>query len=557
MVGAPLVGTVLAGRYRLERVIGAGGMGAVYEATQLDLGRKVAVKVLHDVDPRAITRLRQEASTAGTLSCPYVVSIFDFQAQPNEPAFIVMELLVGESLAHRLARTGPLPVPEACRVAMEALIGLDAAHRSGIIHRDIKPSNLWLASGRGMEGHVKVVDFGIAKGVDVGAGQTTTGSLVGTPAYLSPEQLRGLSATDRSDQHAMGVVLYEMITGARPWRAHGMALLAEILEHVPPSLTLMAPHIPPALAAVVARALAKDPAGRFASADDMRQALAPFVMGLGSERSPSLQPPHASAPPTIGPSTPSTVGAMALPSFGPPPMEPPAPPLTPSQDSGSSRARIFVVAMSAVLLPALGIGGLFAARHMAGANAPDTSPAPADAGDHAAVNARPLVPSATASTSAAPVETAKHATPDTRPDAQRADAGAVDPRMKPKCECLDRRGRLICLRPMTPRCACDTPEGLTMCPVKWRESRCPTTTFVVGHSSVGTNYSGPGLKSGASCDGFYRTEERNDIPAKGKLDCSTCYGSAYEAAVPNTPCSGIHEGMDATGGTATGVWVCD
>jgi serine/threonine-protein kinase len=312
-------------------------MGAAFEATQLDLGRTVALKVLLDVDVRGIARLRQEALTAGSLSCPHVVSIFDFQAPDGEPPFIVMELLPGHSLAKLLHHEPMLRAPRAARIASQMLIGLEAAHRAGVVHRDVKPSNTWLVFGPGIDEHVKMLDFGVAKTLDGGASlHTTTGSVLGTPAYLAPEQLRGEPLDARVDIHAMGVVLFEMLTGARPWRADAGSIFVEILEGRPPPVHLLVPAIPEELSRIVARALAKAPSDRFARASDMRMALEPFadttasrpstvIGGLGVEtgalRGPERLPISA---PTMGTADPSPFGGAPVAAGAAPPTLAPA-----------------------------------------------------------------------------------------------------------------------------------------------------------------------------------------------------------------------------------------
>ncbi|MBS2011386.1 MAG: serine/threonine protein kinase [Deltaproteobacteria bacterium] len=523
-----LVGRTLGGRYRLDRSIGVGGMGAVFQATQLDLGRAVAVKVLLDVDERAIARLRQEALAAGALSCPYVVSIFDFQAPPGEPPFIVMELLAGESLAQLLAREGRLAVDRACRIAVEALVGLDFAHRAGVTHRDIKPSNLWLSSGRGMEGHVKVLDFGIAKLVDDRDGvRTTTGSLLGTPAYLSPEQLRGHPADERSDQHAIAVVLFEMLTGARPWQSQGVALYAEILERVPPSVEQLAPHVPRELAAVIARGLAKDPAARFASADEMRMYIAPFARGGDASR--SLLPP--SMPPWQPAAAAATPAPHATPAHAP--LPPPAP--------SKSSAWVFVLFAALVLVPGALAGAYFAGQHVAGA-AGDPN-----AADASGIKATPSVTttSSGSSTSAQPVTPG----PTPTPSAARQPPPVTASKTKPKCECIDARGSLLCQRPMIAQCNCEAPGGFSLCPVK-RDAAdsCP--------AGAGRNRTGATLKHGDACTGF-NGDGKNTV-LQGKLDCLICYGHPKEPAVPNTPCQGIRQAASTPDERGTGgLWVCD
>ncbi|MCW5812900.1 MAG: protein kinase [Labilithrix sp.] len=268
-----LIGSVLGGRYRVLRRVGAGGMGAVFEAEQLDLRRRVALKVLAELDPQSVARLQQEAMTAGGLQSQHVVAIFDFQL--GAPPFLVMELLTGESLSTLLRREGQLEASRATRIAAQMLAGLEAAHRVGITHRDVKPSNVWISRSAAGEEHVKLLDFGIAKMHDVPGGvRTATGHFLGTPSYMAPEQLRGQPADARSDIHAVGVVLFEMLTGARPWRgANAPALPFEIIEHVPPPLDALVPATPRALAAAVARALEKDPSVRFVTAAEMAQTL--------------------------------------------------------------------------------------------------------------------------------------------------------------------------------------------------------------------------------------------------------------------------------------------
>ncbi|MBS2012242.1 MAG: serine/threonine protein kinase [Deltaproteobacteria bacterium] len=491
-------------------------MGAVYQATQLDLARAVAVKVLLDLDPRGAARLRQEALTAGGLSCPYIVSIFDFQSPPGEPPFVVMELLAGESLAAALERQRALPVDEACRIAIEALIGLDFAHRAGVVHRDIKPSNIWLSSGRGMEGHVKLLDFGIAKYVaDAEGVQTTTGSLLGTPAYLSPEQLRGHEAGDRSDQHAIGLVLFEMLTGSRPWRSQGVALFAEVLERVPPMVTEAAPHVPFELARIIARALAKDPLARFANADELRQALVPFARGSALASSYPSMPPPAAVPQVS-----SGVVAGAT-----------------TAGRGTTIALVVALVALVVVIPVTAFGVYYLTRtdpSAGGAPSLASSPRPASgSASSSAVGTAPPAPSS---------GPAPSAVASAQPKA--ASGGAK----KSKCLCLDARSRLVCPRALVPRCSCENPSTI-----------CPVPTDAHGDCPARNNFgafTGPGLKSGATCNGFVN-EGGKAVPASGKLSCLACYGQPKEAAVPGTVCKGMREGTEAPDFSREGLWVCD
>ncbi|AKU96730.1 Serine/threonine protein kinase [Labilithrix luteola] len=324
-----MVGRILGSRYRVVREIGTGGMGWVFEAEQLGLSRTVALKVLRNADARSLGRLRQEALTAGALRSPHVVAVFDFCAEPDEPPFLVMELLEGESLSSLLKRTRKLPPALAARIASHVLAGLDAAHQAGIVHRDVKPSNIWITRSLA-DDVVKLLDFGIVKSMqddDAKGFATTVGSVLGTPSYVSPEQLRGMPVDARTDLHALGVVLHEMLTGRKPWVTETVALFKEILDRVPPHLSFLAPEVPTGLGDIVARALEKDPAARFQNAAEMLAALAPYAQGAGR----SIPPPA----PTRGMTAvmgPATQRVSNVPTTAPlePPIVLPPPPRTPS-----------------------------------------------------------------------------------------------------------------------------------------------------------------------------------------------------------------------------------
>jgi serine/threonine protein kinase len=273
-------GIVLGGRYRLESVLGRGGMGTVYVAVQEDLGRRVALKVLDPLlsaDPAQVERFRRESQAAALAHHPNVVQITDFQWLPGEPPILVMELLAGESLARRIERVGPLSAGEAARIASQILSALEAAHAAGIVHRDLKPENVHLGTIPAVGEIAKVLDFGIAKLVGHER-VTATGALLGTPAYMAPEQVRGEAVDPRTDLYGVGAVLYHALTGALPHTADSAsAMLYAILQKEPIPLATVRPDLPAGLVSVVGRALAKDPAYRFQSAAEMRAALAPFV----------------------------------------------------------------------------------------------------------------------------------------------------------------------------------------------------------------------------------------------------------------------------------------
>jgi eukaryotic-like serine/threonine-protein kinase len=255
---------LLGDRYRLVRMIGSGGMGAVWEAEDETLGRPVAVKVLSEslaAGEGAVRRFEREAQAAARLSGPYIAAVYDFGRSEGRP-YIVMELVRGETLADRLAREGPLPPQEASRIATQVAEALEEAHRAGIVHRDVKPGNVMLTPA----GDVKVMDFGIAAAAWAER-VTTSGLVLGTPSYLAPEQAKSEKTTPASDVYALGAMLYEMVAGRPPFVAESPVAVA--LAHVrddPRPLDQVADGVPPDLASASMAALAKDPAERPQSA---------------------------------------------------------------------------------------------------------------------------------------------------------------------------------------------------------------------------------------------------------------------------------------------------
>jgi hypothetical protein len=268
----------LAERYVLESEIARGGMAIVYKARDDVLARPVAVKVLHSQladDAAFLERFRFEALAAARLAHPNIVSIYDTGAEQTEADamthhFIVMEYCGGGSLADHLVREGSLRPERAAEVGGSVCEALAYAHRSGVIHRDIKPANVLVAEGGGL----KVADFGIAKAAFADGDVTTTGSILGTVTYLSPEQLRGEEPDQRSDLYSLGVTLYELLAGRPPFEEETqMAIAMKHLREEPPSLRSVKGGIPRGLESVVSKAMAKDPDARFQSAQDMRTAL--------------------------------------------------------------------------------------------------------------------------------------------------------------------------------------------------------------------------------------------------------------------------------------------
>ncbi|HEX5240267.1 MAG TPA: protein kinase, partial [Candidatus Limnocylindrales bacterium] len=265
------IGTVLGGRYRLVELLGQGGMATIYRARDSQLERDVAVKVLrpeYGADPDFVARFRQEAQSAASLNHPNVVAVFDYGTDPAGP-YIVMELVDGEDLASIVRRGGPLPPRQAARLTAQVARALAAAHGHGIVHRDVKPGNVLVAR----DGRVKVTDFGIARALSESA-LTLPGTTLGSVHYFSPEQARGELATEASDIYSLGIVLYELLTGRRPWEGDSAAAIATArLTGTVPSPSSVRSGIPAALEAVDRRALALRPEDRFASATEMAEAL--------------------------------------------------------------------------------------------------------------------------------------------------------------------------------------------------------------------------------------------------------------------------------------------
>jgi serine/threonine protein kinase len=277
----PMQGKVLAGKYRIDRTIGEGGMGVVYEAFHLRLRQRVAIKVLRPhilAHPEFVARFEREARAAATLESPYVAKVLDVDTSPQGLPYMVIEFLEGNDLAEELARRGRFPVQEAVALVMEACVPIALAHALGIIHRDLKPSNLFLAK-KGHERVLKLLDFGISKVLaEKDAKETSSFQTLGTPHYMSPEHIRSASDVDRrSDIWSLGVILYELLTGTEPFRGDPAQVIAAIVaDPVPPPRTRN-PDIPEALEAVIMRALEKDPNKRFPDVRAFTKALAPFA----------------------------------------------------------------------------------------------------------------------------------------------------------------------------------------------------------------------------------------------------------------------------------------
>jgi serine/threonine protein kinase len=271
-----LVGSTVAGKYHIDRLIGRGGMGAVFQATNAGIGKRVALKFLGastSKDSDAATRFQREAEAASLAESPHIVQIFDSGRSEQGLPFLVMELLTGEDLRARLRREGRLDVEAAVRIGIQVLKALRQAHAAGIVHRDLKPDNVFLCRRDDEPSFVKIVDFGISKlqqhaGVDT---LTHKGAVLGTAFYMSPEQAQSFPDIDgRTDLFSVGAILYEMLTGEPPHSAPTFeAVLIAICTKDAADVRAKAPEVPEKLARVIARALSRDRDQRYASAAEM------------------------------------------------------------------------------------------------------------------------------------------------------------------------------------------------------------------------------------------------------------------------------------------------
>jgi eukaryotic-like serine/threonine-protein kinase len=286
-----VIDSIIGDRYRVVRLLGAGGMGSVYEATDVESGRRVAVKVITADQAKNRTlmgRFEREAKAATGIATPHIVRVEGggVDAASGFP-YLVMELLEGEDVLQLLRRLGPLPPDLALRIAAQACIGLQRAHDERIVHRDIKPANLFLARGGRGDRVVKLLDFGIAKikpdptqDSAETAGLTNTGSMLGSPLYMSPEQARGHRDLDfRADIWSMGVVLYQVLSGRTPHQESETLgeLIISICTELPPPLQEVAPWVRPEVAAIVHGAMRLDPTERFQTAAQMLAAIQPLL----------------------------------------------------------------------------------------------------------------------------------------------------------------------------------------------------------------------------------------------------------------------------------------
>ena len=279
-----IIGEVIGGRFKLIKSLGSGGMGEVFVAENISIGMRVAVKLLRPellANPEFRQRFQNEAQAVASIEHPNVARFFDLVV--GDPTFIVMEYVRGVTLADRI-RLGALPIERALAIAQRLCWGLDAAHAAGVVHRDLKPANVLLAPDAEHGETPKLIDFGLAK-LAAAAGDsqlTRTGQIIGTPAYMSPEQIKGEKIDGRADVYALGCVLFEMLTGRTPFAsgADDVQILYRQMHEAPPSLGKLLPDVPSALDALMHKVLQKDPSLRFPSVQAMATALADIAAAI-------------------------------------------------------------------------------------------------------------------------------------------------------------------------------------------------------------------------------------------------------------------------------------
>jgi serine/threonine-protein kinase len=314
---ASYVGQVIAERYRVEELLALGGMGAVFRAEHVHLRKEVALKLLHPTTenlPELVTRFERESVVGAHVTHPNVCQATDFGKLEDGSHYLVLEFVHGRTLHEVLKRDGAMDPVRAARIALQIASGLGAAHELGIVHRDVKPANVMVAEDA--EGHVKIVDFGLAKlpperfRIDEKLSITSTGTVFGTVAYMAPELAKGMAAVDRrSDLYALGIILYEMLAGKHPFEAvDSVALFKHHVKTSPPSIAERAPgrSVPPALEAVARKLLEKSPGARYQSAAEVVAAIVeacPEAVPAASERhsGSTRMAAHAIAPRDVGP----------------------------------------------------------------------------------------------------------------------------------------------------------------------------------------------------------------------------------------------------------------
>jgi len=432
--GFPAIGATLDGKYRIDRLLGEGGMASVFEAQHLRLSQRVAIKLLSPEfarDPELVARFEREARAVAQLRTRHVTRVMDVDVTPDGMPYIVMEFLEGRDLEGELTARTRLPCDEAVDYVLQACAAINEAHAMGIIHRDLKPANLFLADDNG-ERIVKVLDFGISKIIGEATRLTGVGAVMGTVLYMPPEQVRASSNIDtRADIWSLGVILYELLTGRTPWEGTSPQIAAQIVSDDAPDVRRLAP-VPDPIAAAIRTMLQRDPAQRYASVREVAAAIAPYavpsslgaaiaeqlVAGYSSPR--MLRPSYASF--SHAPAPPSSLVTMPLASSSLQPVQ------RPTASPKKSKSRVFVVAGALLgVLAAVGIVLAWAALRVRGTV---VSTAPATAGEaSASVATLATTPSAATTSEVAPPPTT---TTSAEEPAASASASSTTPRSTPR-----------------------------------------------------------------------------------------------------------------------------
>ena len=327
----PMLGQMVDGRFRVVSALGKGGFGAVYRAVQTSVGREVAIKfILEGMPPEGVRRFMREAKATSALRNIHTVTIYDFGQNDDGKLYLAMEMLEGHTLRHRLSSAGEVPWKTALHVVAQIAESLEEAHGLGMIHRDLKPGNIMLTDMGDDPNFVKVLDFGIAKFQDTGQSQIThTGSTLGSPSYMSPEQARGGDLTLSADLYSLGIILYEMLTDRVPFTAEKpvQVLFKHCTEAVPPMRDIN-PHLdaPPEVHNLVMTLLQKDPAARYESASQVKQVARALLAGESSDQltavTPAFHTPIQTSAMAPGPSVGGTDKTLAATPSTPIGMEP-------------------------------------------------------------------------------------------------------------------------------------------------------------------------------------------------------------------------------------------
>ena len=299
------IGQLLDKKYRIVRLLGEGGMGAVYEGENVRIHHRVAIKLLHAGiadNASVVERFEREAQAAGKIGSDHIVEVYDLGELPSGSRYMVMEYLDGENLTARVTKAGRLTPQVAAPLMVQLLEGLEAAHKAGIVHRDLKPDNIFLTKDKRGEDFVKIVDFGVSKfnqlSGDSGMSMTRTGAVIGTPYYMSPEQAKGSKQSDhRSDIYSAGVVLFECITGQVPYLADTFnELMFKIVLEPPPAPESLVPGLDPNFAAIIKKGMAREPSDRFQTSTEFAEAISQWMAGTPQAFRPPMQSSPMSSP---------------------------------------------------------------------------------------------------------------------------------------------------------------------------------------------------------------------------------------------------------------------